>query len=212
MLSLEQKKEIGRTFVLYGEIDGAKLSPEIAVLMVEDICEYEFGDIMRAFKTHRQNPKSRSWPRAKDLIAIIKNEPDTNDFAVEMSRKIYKAVIEKGYAWEAGFYDPNGNNWICKTGTVLSFKDAVLADLGEVAWHVIQSRGGWQRTCESANGAAEGIFMAQLRDQIKSSYTLMKQGIDVTQIDAPRPKEMSSNVQEIGLRKTTINLPYKDDQ
>lgn len=71
---------------------------------------------------------------------------------------------------------------------VRSFREAVIGELGAVAWHAICCRGGWLNLRNSSVEMDEGQFIAQLRDQIESSMALAAQGVDVTKIEMPKPK------------------------
>lgn len=210
MLTQEQRQEVGNALILVSKLYDKALEYDVAKMIVDDLQDLECGDIIRALMVYRQNPKNSTWPRAAAIRAIIKPQPDSKDFANDLARRIDKAVSTYGYGWDAGYFSESGPYWEVRGKIFYSFKEAVIEELGEVGWHVICSRGGWLNVRNSANEMDEGIFIAQMRDQIQSSYSLMKQGIDITQIEMPRKSELAL-VKDNGLERISINLPYKED-
>jgi len=121
-----------------------------------------------------------------ELREAINPLVDKKAFATELARKIDKAISRHGYNWDKGFFGPNGIYWENDQGHIFtSFKEAVISEIGPVGWHVVCARGGWLNTRNSANEMEQGIFFAQMREQIAASLQLSEQGVDVAKIVMP---------------------------
>ncbi len=193
MLSFEEKNRLAVVYSATCKSFEKVLDPDVLKLQIDDLSDFDFEQITHALSVYRTDPKNRFWPKASEIRAIINPQPDTKQVAIELAYKIDKAVKKHGYNWASG--QQQGGATYYKGGSNLyhTFKDAVIAELGPLGWHAICARGGWLSVRNSANEMDEGIFIAQMRDQIQASYSLEKQGFDITQIEMPKDKAIESN-------------------
>lgn len=172
-------------------------------LYAEQLEKYPPEQIAEAMSHFRKQPSRRQMPMPADLISYFKPEPDSKEIAVDLVRRIDRAIIKHGWNWEDGYFYEDSNYWESSSGKAfLTFKEAVIDELGQIGWHVICARGGWKNVCTSSNEMEEGIYIAQMRDQIQASVSLSRQGIDVAKIEMPKSKPQI----EQGLEKATPML------
>lgn len=188
------------TAMLYDKV----VDRNLAYLAASDLSDLPFQECMMALQKYRKNSFNKCWPKPADLRVIVNPKGDSRHVAITLAYAIDKAISKHGWSWEKGYYGLNGNYWKDKDGnTFNTFKDAVISELGEIGWHVICSRGGWNNLCESSRNMEEGIFIAQLRDQAQASITLKDQGIDITKIALPFTEEKDNSLTST---KQIINL------
>lgn len=197
MLNQNQRDTLAKRISSISGLYGKDINRQQIIVYIETLEEFipaTFEQYVGALNSYALDTTHKFFPAPIELRRYIHPEPDNKLLAIEMARKIDKAVINHGNNWESGFF--NGRNptseaeylyfWEAygKDGkkSFGSFKEAVIYEIGEVGWHAICSRGTWSSLCASANTMDEGTFIAQLRDQIMASYTLQKQGIDITKI------------------------------
>lgn len=163
------------------------LDLDVAMMITTDLEDLDFESCLRALQTYRHDSKNKFWPKGADIRAIVQPSPDSRVIAIELARKIERAVTDHGWNWENGFFASDGSSyWKDNSGNVFSsFQSAVVSELGDIGWHVIASRGGWLNVRESVNQMEEGMFIAQMRDQIQATIMLKQQGIDITKIQMP---------------------------
>lgn len=197
----EQKSEFAKNYVLTCKLYDKQVDFDIARLVVNDLSDLNFEQCLLALVEYRKSDKNKFWPKSSDLRAIVQPKPDKREIATILARNIDRAVAKHGYTWSMGTFIA-GNVYFLGGGKWhWTFKEAVIAELGEIAWHAICVKGGWELLRNSANEMDEGQFIAQLRDQIQSSYNLKEQGIDVTKIEMPEHKGI-----EYKENKNVLNL------
>lgn len=166
------------------DLDASRLD-----LYAKVLNKYPLANVLSAGDQYMMDTKNSRFPIPPHVIMDIykTKESDSRELAIQLVRKIDQAVIRHGGIWETGYFHERGNYWESVTGkTFLSFKEAVLDELGEIGWHAICTRGGWTSVCKSSNEMEEGVYIAQMRDQIQASISLSRQGVDVTQIEMPK--------------------------
>lgn len=192
-MTSEQKNEVARLYNATCKVFDKVLDADVLKMQVEDLADLPFEKVMRALIDYRRNAKNTTWPRANKIREIINPKIDTKDLAVELSRKIDKAISKFGWGWSEGVFI-NGETYFLGGGKYhWTFKDAVIAELGEIGWHVIATR-GWIQLRNSANEMNEGVFIAQLQNQVQSSLNLASQGVDITKIELPSSKKKETEI------------------
>lgn len=164
---------------------GFEIKESALELYLEVFAQFPVDKIAQAAKIYMLNTENSRFPVPPHKIMDIFKGPqiDNKDLAIELARKLYKAIGDFGHTWEQGYYGEQGFFWTdSKKNEFNSFRDAVVSELGDVAWKIICERGGWNRFVESANLVDEGMFLAQLREHIRASKTNSDLGIDVTKI------------------------------
>lgn len=193
MISEDQRKELALIIISTASYYGRQFERSVISMMIDDLKDLSFSEITNAYSVYRRDPKNSAFPLPAKIREIINPTASSRDLANTMARKIDKAISKFGWNWEHG-QSVNGEIYFEGGGRYhWTFKEAVIAELGEIGYHTIASRGGWLSVRNASNEMDEGQFIAQMRDQIESSYNLQRQGIDITQIEMPK-----GNVQEIG--------------
>lgn len=184
-MNQQQRTQIGEIWLGLAAIYGKEIQRPALKILLDSVSDLDPVKVIHFLNEWPKVNKTGRHPYPSEVRSAINVEPESKDVANELARKIDKAISRYGYTWEQGYYHSTGNYWEGGGAHHISFKDAVIAELGEIGWHVICARGGWQRLRESANEMQEGQFIAQLRDQVQASYNLKKSGIDISQIALP---------------------------
>lgn len=207
----EEKKEVAKMFMVTAKLYDRDIGADVALLIVEDLEDLGFEKIKNALSVYRKDSKNKFWPKASDIRNIINPQINSKEFAITLARKIDATISKYGWNWEHGQFI-NGEKYYYGGGKYhWTFKEAVIAELGELGWHSICSRGGWLNVRNSANEMDEGQFIPQLVGQIESSFNLQKQGIDITLIEMPKPAiiEYEQNKiisDELNIKRLSNNL------
>lgn len=139
-------KILKQTVVAHAAYYQKPITEHALELMVEDLRDLPFEQLMAAFKTYRANPKHRTSPLPADLRAIIyptaNQLEDDHDTARMVASRIIEAISKHGA------YSPKG----------------AQAMVGEVGWHVVCRYGGWPSLCHEINADNLPMYYAQLRD------------------------------------------------
>jgi hypothetical protein len=188
-MNQEIRKKIAYELDSMGVYYSKQLNPQALSMMVSDLEDLPIELILMALKKYRQNPKNRTFPLPAQIREIINPQTDDRAVAIELSRKILTAIGRHGWAWQHGYFE-NGKPYFedDKKNRFEHFHEAVVSELGELGWQIIQSRGGWQALTSSANEEDEGIYFAQLRDQVESTLKNLRAGIDIAKFALPDPK------------------------
>jgi hypothetical protein len=187
-----KRKEFCKEYILTCRIFDKEISYDLAQMVANDLADLDPNKCIFALASYRMNSFNKFWPKSVDIRGIINPQPSERDIAVALARKIELAVAKRGYYWPQGIcvgQDQDGKpvmNYEGENGQLFStFKAAAISQLGDIGWHLLCSRGGWQNIHQSANEMEEGQFIAQLRDQVESTLKLQKAGVDLTQISMP---------------------------
>ena len=103
-MTSEQKSEVARLYNATCKVFDKVLDSDVLKMQVEDLADLPFEKVMRALIDYRRNPKNTIWPRANKIREIINPKIDTKDLAVELSRKIDKAISKYGWGWTEGVF------------------------------------------------------------------------------------------------------------
>lgn len=184
---------IGKTWIAVAEVFGKEISKASLPLMINAVSDLNPNAVLDALNNWIKTSKLGRHPLPAEIREIVTQPLDKKSIAIELARKIDKAISRHGYNWEQGFFGADGIYWDDDKGNKFySFKEAVISELGEIGWHVICARGGWLTLRNSSNEMDEGMFIAQMRDQIQASIQLSEQGVDVAKIDLPKKQNQLS--------------------
>lgn len=123
---------------------------------IEDL-KYAVAEIMA-------DPNIKFYPLPAVILSKANPKSDPKMAATDLAKKIISALVKRGYTWTDTYhYDGHA-----------SFQAAVTFELGEIAWGVIQRRGGWQRVHDEFYEGSESTFTAQLRDHIQGIEQVSK--------------------------------------
>lgn len=188
-MNAENRKKIAYELEAMSVYYSKQLNPHALSMMVSDLEDLPPELVLLAIKKYRQDPRNKTFPLPAQIREVILPKTDDRSVSIELSRKILKALNKHGWCWSNGYFE-NGKPYFedDKGNKFDNFKDAVVSELGELGWHVIESRGGWSNLSKMANEQDEGIYNAQLRDQIESIIRNKKAGIDVSRMPLPSPE------------------------
>lgn len=187
MWTQEQRNVFGELLVVTCKIYGFDMGRDVARLTIEDLQDLDALQCLAALTSYRKNPKNKTWPRAADIRALVQPDVDENAVAVELAHKIDHLIARMGYNWEQGVYVGAEENVFLNTRNEVfaTFKEAVISEVGEIGWKVIQSRGGWLNLRNSSNEMEEGTFKAQFRDHVKSVISRSRAGYEISDLALP---------------------------
>jgi hypothetical protein len=185
----EARKKIAYELEAMSVYYSKQLNPQALSMMVSDLEDLPAELVLMAIKKYRQNPKNRTFPLPAQIREIIHPSADDRAVSIELSRKILKALGTHGWSWQHGYYE-NGKPYFedDKGNRFETFQQAVVSELGLIGWEIVESRGGWQNLATMANEQEEGIYQAQLRDQIEAAIKNKKSGVDVSKLSLPSPE------------------------
>lgn len=147
MLTLEEKKEITRLYDLTCKAFDKNLERDVLKMQVEDLEDLNFNDIHNALIQYRRDSRNQFWPKANKIRELINPKMSIDAQSVAIATKIREGITTYGWA----------------------NLRAANANLGEMAWVVVERLGGWQYICENHGlNLNPGTFHAQARDVAKS--------------------------------------------
>lgn len=194
-----ERQKVGEYWLGLASMYGKEINQMALKIMLDSVSDLPAEKVLKAFNEWSMSSKQNRHPLPADIREMISPNLDQRAVANDLVRKIDRAIMKHGYVWQEGYFHENGNYWQANEKIFVSFKEAVIEEVGPIGWHVLCSRGGWANICRSSNEMEEGQFVAQLRDQIQGSMSLAEKGIDVSQIDMPKPSllEVPGNVHEL---------------
>lgn len=210
-MTQEQRNNLGQILMAMGIMYGRNdLTPPVLSMYLDDLeaAGLSFDQAVQAVTRYRRESKNTRFPLPSQLIETLRPTSDPKALANDLARRIDKSLTSHGYLWHHGYFHDYDDNRqpICRfeantpegKKVFWTWKEAVIAELGEIGWHAICSRGGWDALAQSQREMPEGMFIAQLRDQVDASITLVRQGVDVTQIALPAPKNRVDGLEHVG--------------
>lgn len=139
---------------------GRALTGSVVAMMADDLAGYPAESVLEAFARYRRNGKNRFFPLPAQIIEVLEGGTSARSSASALALRLIGAIKIHDYTWpqmtQPKFY---------KRG---SFEADFRAELGDVAWDVVQMAGGWARFCGSFyDSGNETAFLAQIRDAIE---------------------------------------------
>lgn len=178
MFSREEKQVISKTIINAGKYFGSHMEPEVVQMIIEmfesEMVEYD--QILIAYKKYSLNPKNRFWPKASEIMELIRPTVSEDAIATATVLRIEEAICKFGWS------NPQGA------------KEFV----GELGWKVIQRNGGWKHLCEDhGTGIQSGTFHAQTRTAVKATLEMIAAGRNDEPIALPegrKNEQLKTNV------------------
>lgn len=177
------------------------LTKNQVVMYAQDFLEsgLTFEQISTSIKIYRRDVKNARFPLPAVLIEILKpSQPSAREVGVEVAQRIIRAIKRHGYTW----------NWADGYRPFLTFKEAFIAEVGDLAWEVVQLEGGWTAIC--TNEAEESTLHAQLRDKAASLYNKALNGKLHQLPTIPKSRLDSFKEDQDSLLMLTPPLPVSD--
>lgn len=135
------------------------------------------------------------------VVAIIeKMEPKGDDkyLGLEVANLLLKSVSKKGRIWLQSY------------GPHPTFKDAVIAELGEAAYHTMEAFGGWGTIVDSANIGKLDWLRSQLRDTAMSVMDRARNGTLGALPQLPMPENKFKSFPNFDVKK--LQSGDRDDE
>lgn len=204
-----EKAKISAYWLGLASMYGKEITSKGMEIMLEAVSDLNPNSVLNALENWVRVTTQNRHPFPSEIREMINPKIDLRAAANEIARKIDKAVFDFGYVWEGGYFDSNGNRyWLDKKGNRYeSFKAAFIAELGEQAWRAVNARGGWAAVAESSNEMEEGMFIAQLRDQVQSQMLLEQKGVDVTKISFEQKERIGEGAKLIDGLEKKLGMP-----
>lgn len=204
-MNTENRKKIAYELEAMSVYYSKQLNPHALSMMVSDLEDLPPELVLLAIKKYRQDPRNKTFPLPAQIREVLLPKTDDRALSIELSRKILRALTKHGWCWSHGYFE-NGKPYFedDKGNKFDNFKDAVISELGELGWQLIESRGGWQNLSKMANEQEEGIYAAQLRDQIEAILKNKRAGVDISKIAIPSPETDSVKALISGIKLKSI--------
>ena len=147
MMNLEQRKTVGVTLSYLCEYYNKTLSKPALSMMVEDLSDLPFEEVMKAIQSVRRDPKITQFPLPAKIREIINPTQSLDGIANETASRIRAAITKFGW--------PNPED--------------AKSYIGDLGWKIVERAGGWMYVCENHGLDLNPLtFHAQARDQAKA--------------------------------------------
>lgn len=188
-MTQEERSKIAQQWAMVAAMHGKDLSTPLLRMMLDAVADLPASSVAKALSDWIRTSKQPRHPYPAEVRDIVNPKLDDRQVADGIARSIDRACLKHGRYWANGCMGPDGFYWEdAKKNRYGSFIEAAKADLGEVGLHAVMSRGGWEATAESSDSMEEGIFIAQMRDQVQASLALSRAGVELSQIVMPTPR------------------------
>ena len=147
-LSQAIKEEI----ILLASFAGRDVNQMILDGYMRAVSDLDQGLVLKSLRDWTKTGKG--FPQPADIRARVMPEIDGRDEGLEVSNLIIKCVCRFGYT------NPK----------------AAQEAMGDLAWEVVKSIGGWKHICETLDFNNETIFRAQVRDTAQALSKRAKRG------------------------------------
>ncbi len=152
----DQTQKLKEVIALTAAYYGFNLNPQVLLMYVDDLAEFDYQDVINAYQNYRKNPKNRTMPLPAQIIGILTPEISQESQANIITGRIREAIGKFGWA------NPG----------------EAKAHIGEIGWRVIGRFGGWSSVCENHGLSINpGQFNAQAREQVKAILEEEKLGL-----------------------------------
>lgn len=181
--------------------------PDVTVAMyAKDVEHVPVAKLMELFEVYRKDSRNKFAPMPGWFLEALNpaSKIDPRMVAIELARKLDKAVKDHGSSWDEGYFGETANWWQAKGKVFYSFKEAAIEELGEIGYNLIQLRGGWRSFRQAANDMTEGTFIAQVRDEAMAMITNAKAGVDVTKLGMADQNKSKLEHEKISMLSSSI--------
>lgn len=183
-----QRKELGKTLNMLSIYYNQPKPIEVLRMMVSDLADLDFNEVMEAIDSYRREPENRTFPLPAKLRIIINPVQSKESLANESASRIRAAISKFGY-WQP----TEAKNYI-----------------GELGWQIVERNGGWQYLCENHGVELDPlIFHAQARDLAKSMLESQAVGNFDKPIGLPEPRR-SGGLSKFGEEPKALGMSNDD--
>ncbi len=177
MLTTHEKNELSKTYASTCKIFDKVLEPDVLRMMVEDLSDLDYNQILTALNQYRRDEKNTQWPRASKIRAIVNPKQSTESLANEAASRVRSAITKFGW---------------CNPSQAKDY-------IGDLGWEIVTRSGGWGYVCENHGLELNPLtFHAQARDLAKSIIESAHLGKHDQPIQIPDSnKQQISNVTKL---------------
>lgn len=167
MLTVNEKNQLTKIYADTCKSFDKILDPDVLRMIIEDLSDLDFAQIINALHLYRRNEKSIYWPKANQIRALVNPTQSVDTLANEAASRIRAAVPMFGW--------PNPIE--------------ARAYIGELGWGIVERNGGWQYLCENLGvDLSQLTFHAQARDLAKAMIESEKAGLGNRPVGLPEPE------------------------
>lgn len=165
-MTQQEKNEVAIVLANMATYFGKDITKPVISMMVEDLSDLNFQDVLNAFTAYRKNPKNISFPLPAKIREIINPTQSVDGMANEAASRIRKAIVDFGW---------------CNPSQARAY-------IGELGWRIVERSGGWMYVCENHGVELNPLtFHAQARDLAKAIVESEGMGIGDMPIGLPEP-------------------------
>lgn len=155
-MTKEQRTALGETIIFTAEYYGRPLTRPIVSMMIDDLSDLIFDEVIQAYKQYRRNEKNKSFPLPAQIRAMVQEQENPEASAREAAARIIDAVGK--YGWNN---PTRAQNYI-----------------GSLGWEVVMRAGGWVNICQTLSFDNVATIQAQLRELGLVLYSKARFGND----------------------------------
>lgn len=171
-MNQQERIGIGELWMAVGQMYGKEINRMALGLLLDAVDDLPANDVAKALKEWVAKSTQQRHPSPAEIREKVRPTPQDKDIAVNTTMRVVEAV--KKFGW------PNPED--------------ARKFVGEAAWKVVCSFGGWMYICENL-GASISLttFIAQCRDALTAEIGLKKAGVDTTLPALEQPNAGFSN-------------------
>lgn len=165
--------KIAECAYFYGKTDLDREKISMFINVISKFYSNPFSEIIKAFDLYMHDSKNRFFPNPSQLREYLEKKVDAKLEADSLARKIDKAILTYGQSWGEGYFDGFYENDRSKPKLYYigkdrkkhaTFKEAIISEVGEIGFGIIERRGGWKQFCISGQNNYDNNFFSRLRD------------------------------------------------
>ena len=176
----DERKKLGMKIIMtaevYGkEIDQTQLQSLLSIYLGPMFSDFRIEQICSAFDQYTMNTKNAFAPYpAKIREILMPAELTEREMAVVIANDLARMVKKHGDNWVAG-YANQGGLWFIGQQTYTTWEESAQIQIGDLGVAIVK-RLGWKNIYDSFYDKDEGMFIAQMRDQVEPLIKMAKAG------------------------------------
>lgn len=100
----KQRHKIAERISMINAIYGVAMSNQAVEYQASILCEYDFDSVMLAFDKYMRETKFSKPPTPGQIIEILSPKTSDRSVAIDLARKIDRAIANHGWNWEQGYW------------------------------------------------------------------------------------------------------------
>lgn len=177
---IQKLKEV---IVLTAAYYNQTISNEVLLMYVQDLAEFDYQNVIKAYSEYRRNPKNLRMPLPAQIIQLLNPEISDDSLAIDSASRVIEAVSKIGW-----------NN-----------SQQAKEYIGDLGWSAVQAFGGWEFICLNLGVDIQlSTFNAQIRDIAKSKIHKAKLGMHDGPVAIPFNEKRSEMIESKKLKLLEI--------